>query len=121
MRRIEIIRGDATRIEELENLVNKNIEEKDATLIDVTTSKHYIDGIKLDCLIYTLEYENDVTDWARLFNYVSYQQFEYKDMLKAFFMLNDPERSQSEIDKLVEAVSKDDDDIVDLIKKAKGI
>ncbi|NMK90611.1 hypothetical protein [Staphylococcus capitis] len=102
MRQIELIKGTANEMVQLEELVNDFLARTNGRVIDVTTAENVTPtGIKHPVIIYTIEYDNDVNEWATLFNYVTQQQFSYEDVLKAFFLLDDPNMTKDVIDELV--------------------
>lgn len=102
MRQIELIKGTANEMAQLEELVNNFLARTNGRVIDVTTAENVTPtGIKHPVIIYTIEYDNDVNEWATLFNYVTQQQFSYEDVLKAFFLLDDPNMTKDVIDELV--------------------
>ncbi|WP_213667638.1 hypothetical protein [Staphylococcus capitis] len=102
MRQIELIKGTANEMAQLEELVNNFLARTNGRVIDVTTAENVTPtGIKHPVIIYTIEYDNDVNEWATLFNYVTQQQFSYEDVLKAFFLLDEPNMTKDVIDELV--------------------
>lgn len=102
MRQIELIKGTANEMVQLEELVNDFLARTNGRVIDVTTAENVTPtGIKHPVIIYTIEYDNDVNEWATLFNYVTQQQFSYEDVLKAFFLLDEPNMTKDVIDELV--------------------
>ena len=102
MRQIELIKGTANEMAQLEELVNDFLARTNGRVIDVTTAENVTPtGIKHPVIIYTIEYDNDVNEWATLFNYVTQQQFSYEDVLKAFFLLDEPNMTKDVIDELV--------------------
>lgn len=102
MRQIELIKGTAYEMVQLEELVNDFLARTNGRVIDVTTAENVTPtGIKHPVIIYTIEYDNDVNEWATLFNYVTQQQFSYEDVLKAFFLLDEPNMTKDVIDELV--------------------
>ena len=85
MRQIEIIKGVSHNHAELETLVNSFLAQTGGHVINVTNAVETTpSGVRNEMLIYTIEYENAVESWANLFNYVSFQQYERNEMLKAF-------------------------------------
>lgn len=91
MRQIEIIKGVSHNHGELETLVNNFLAQTGGHVINVTNAVETTpSGVRNEMLIYTIEYENAVESWANLFNYVSFQQYERNEMLKAFFKLDAP-------------------------------
>ena len=89
---------------QLEELVNDLLARSNGRFIDVTTAEKVTPtGIKHPVILYTIEYDNDANEWATLFNYVTQLQFSYEDVLKAFFLLDDPNMTKDVIDELVNA------------------
>lgn len=103
MRQIEIIKGVSNNHAELETLVNSFLAQTGGHVINVTNAVETTPtGVRNEMLIYTIEYENAVESWANLFNYVSFQQYERNEMLKAFFKLDAPFISDKTLNELLQ-------------------
>lgn len=103
MRQIELIKGYPDNIEELESLVNAFIDRTQGQIIDITSSEEIANesGAKRPCLLYTIEYNNEVGDWADLFNYVTTNNIDRFNMYRAFFKLDNPLMADDTLAKLL--------------------
>lgn len=118
MRQIELIKGTAYEMAQLEELINDFSARTNGRVIDVTATEDITPtGVKKPVIIYTVEYDNDVSDYATLFNYVTQQMFSYEDVLKAFFLLDDPNMTKDVIDELVN-IYKEKGIVNDLCERA---
>lgn len=65
MRQIEIIKGTANEMEQLETLVNDFLAKTNGKVIDVTSTENIKPtGVKHKVLIYTIEYESGFEDMS---------------------------------------------------------
>lgn len=103
MRQIEIIKGTANEMEELETLVNDFLAKTNGKVIDVTSTENIKPtGVKHKVLIFSVEYESGFEGYVDLFNHITSNQYPHKTVLKAFFKLQSPFVSDETLDKLVD-------------------